>query len=80
MYLSPVGVTDPEEIEARVPEFAERAGYYFANWDRLYAAWMPKVRALIDELESDHRSRRSLSARTWRLSPRAAVPEARSTC
>ena len=52
MYLSPVGVTDPEEIEARVPEFAERAGYYFANWDRLYAAWMPKVRALIDELES----------------------------
>src|SRR5271157_5445580 len=52
MYLSPVGVTDPKEIEARVPQFAERAGYYFANWDRLYAAWMPKVRALIDELEA----------------------------
>ena len=52
MYLSPVGVTDPEEIGARVPEFAERAGYYFANWDRLYAAWMPKVRTLIDELEA----------------------------
>jgi pyruvate,water dikinase len=52
MYLSPVGVADPEEIGARVPEFAERAGYYFQNWDRLYAAWMPKVRALIDELES----------------------------
>ena len=52
MYLSPVGVSDPEEIGARVPEFAERAGYYFQNWDRLYAAWMPKVRALIDELES----------------------------
>ena len=52
MYLSPVGVADPKEIEARIPEFAERAGYYFANWDRLYAAWVPKVRALIDELES----------------------------
>ena len=52
MYLSPVGVTDPEEIGARVPEFAERAGYYFQNWDRLYAAWMPKVRALIGELEA----------------------------
>ncbi len=52
MYLSPVGVTDPAEIEARIPEFAERAGYYFANWDRLYAAWVPKVRALIDELET----------------------------
>src|SRR6476661_299736 len=52
MYLSPVGVTDPKEIEARIPEFAERAGYYFANWDQLYAAWLPKVRALIDELET----------------------------
>ena len=52
MYLSPVGVTDPTEIEARVPEFAERAGYYFANWDRLYEAWMAKVRALIGELET----------------------------
>jgi len=52
MYLSPVGVTDPQEIESRVPEFLERAGYYFGNWDRLYEAWMPKVRALIDELEA----------------------------
>jgi pyruvate, water dikinase len=52
MYLSPVGVADPDEIGARVPEFAERAGYYFQNWDRLYQAWMPKVRALIDELEA----------------------------
>ena len=47
-----MSVTDPKEIEARIPEFAERAGYYFANWDRLYAAWVPKVRALIDELET----------------------------
>jgi pyruvate,water dikinase len=52
MYLSPVGVTDPAEIEARVPEFMERAGHYFANWQTLYDAWMPKVRAVIDELES----------------------------
>jgi pyruvate,water dikinase len=35
-----------------VPEFMERAGYYFQNWDRLYEAWMPKVRALIEELEA----------------------------
>jgi pyruvate,water dikinase len=52
MYLSPVGVSDPAEIESRVPEFMERAGYYFQNWDKLYAAWLPKVRALIDELEA----------------------------
>jgi len=52
MYLSPVGVADPEEIGSRVPEFMERAGYYFQNWDRLYEAWLPKVRALIEELEA----------------------------
>lgn len=52
MYLSPVGVADPAEIEARVPEFMERAGHYFANWQSLYDAWLPKVRGLIDELEA----------------------------
>jgi pyruvate,water dikinase len=52
MYLSPVGVADPAEIESRVPEFIERAGYYFQNWTSLYDAWLPKVRGLIDELEA----------------------------
>ncbi|MGH3439713.1 MAG: PEP-utilizing enzyme [Sciscionella sp.] len=52
LYLSPVGVSDPAEIEARVPEFAERAGFYFQNWDRLYADWLPKVRAVINELDA----------------------------
>jgi pyruvate,water dikinase len=52
MYLSPVGVADPAEIEARVPEFMERAGHYFGNWDSLYDAWMPKVRGVISELEA----------------------------
>jgi len=51
VYLSPVGVADPAEIESRVPPFMERAGYYFEHWDELYAAWMDKVRLLIGELE-----------------------------
>src|SRR5487761_1198420 len=51
VYLSPVGVADPAEIESRVPHFMERAGYYFEHWDELYAAWMDKVRVLIGELE-----------------------------
>jgi pyruvate, water dikinase len=51
-YLSPVGVADPAEIEARVPHFLERAGFYFGNWDRLYGQWMEKMRALIAEMES----------------------------
>ena len=29
VYISPVGVPDPEEIARRVPLFLERAGYYF---------------------------------------------------
>ncbi len=49
-YLSPVGVTNPAEIEARVPHFLERAGHYFRNWDRLYDAWLVKIRGLITEL------------------------------
>ena len=51
-YLSPVGVADPAEIEARVPHFLERAGYYFGNWDTLYGQWMEKMRVLIGELEA----------------------------
>ena len=51
MYLSPVGVTDPAEIEARIPHFTERAGYYFQHWDELYSSWTAKVRVLIGELE-----------------------------
>ncbi len=50
-YLSPVGVADPTEVEARVPHFLERAGYYFGNWDRLYGQWMDKMRALIGQME-----------------------------
>jgi pyruvate, water dikinase len=52
MYLSPVGVADPAEIESRIPEFMERAGFYFGNWKSLEDAWLPKVKALIAELEA----------------------------
>lgn len=51
-YLSPVGVADPAEIEARVPQFMERAGFYFQNWDDLYAKWLDKIKALIEEMEA----------------------------
>jgi pyruvate, water dikinase len=51
-YLSPVEISDPTVIESRVPNFTERAGHYFANWDDLYAAWLTKVKDNIAELES----------------------------
>ena len=50
-YLTPVGVDDPAEIERRVPLFMERAGFYFGNWNDLYASWLEKIRALIAEME-----------------------------
>ncbi|GMQ92736.1 MAG: PEP-utilizing enzyme [Acidimicrobiia bacterium] len=51
-YLSPVPVLDPAEIEARVPQFMERAGFYFMNWDDLYDKWLTKIKALIAEMET----------------------------
>lgn len=48
-YLSPVPAP-PEDIEARVPLFLERAGFYFGNWDKLYDDWLVKIRALVKEM------------------------------
>ena len=50
-FLSPVGV-DPSNIEARVPQFMERAGHYFGNWDTLYDSWLEKVKSTIADIES----------------------------
>jgi len=51
VYISPVPVTDPEEIGRRVPNFTERAGHYYKNWDELEARWKVKIEATIKELE-----------------------------
>ncbi|MCP4298678.1 MAG: PEP-utilizing enzyme, mobile region, partial [Proteobacteria bacterium] len=51
VYISPVGVADPEEIGARVPDFMERAGHYFGNWNDLEENWKKKMTAIIEELE-----------------------------
>jgi pyruvate, water dikinase len=51
VYFSPIGV-DPSEIEARVPQFLERAGHYYMNWNDLLANWKKKVLASIEELSA----------------------------
>ena len=51
-YLTPVPVMDPAEIEARVPHFMERAGFYFMNWNDLYDKWLVKIKALAAEMEA----------------------------
>jgi pyruvate,water dikinase len=50
VYISAVPVFDPAEIERRLALFQERAGYYFTNWDRLYAQWSEKVNALLADI------------------------------
>jgi pyruvate,water dikinase len=50
-YLSPVAITDGPTIEARVPHFIERAGYYFQNWNQLYDQWKDKIKKVIEQLE-----------------------------
>ena len=52
VYISPVGVPDPEEVGRRVPTFMKRAGYYYENWDRLYADWKTKMNELLSELDA----------------------------
>jgi pyruvate,water dikinase len=43
VYVSPTVIEDDEEIQRRAKDFQERAGYYFANWDDLYAKWVAKA-------------------------------------
>ena len=52
VYITPIGIEDPEEIQARIPVFMKRAGYYYENWDKLYEDWKVKVNQLIKELEA----------------------------
>ncbi|MBI4969138.1 MAG: PEP-utilizing enzyme, mobile region [Rhodospirillales bacterium] len=52
IYITPVPVTNPKEIEARVGPFLERAGYYYQNWDKLVAKWETKIKATIASLEA----------------------------
>ncbi|GEP39428.1 hypothetical protein NPS01_30910 [Nocardioides psychrotolerans] len=49
VFLSPVPAPEAD-IEGRVPHFMERAGFYFANWDRLYDDWLVKVRCLVQQI------------------------------
>ncbi len=50
VYITPVPVTDPKEVENRIPLFMERAGYYYQNWDKLTRQWEEKMKKIISEL------------------------------
>lgn len=52
VYISPVPVTDPDEIARRAEHFQERAGFYYQNWDELYERWKLKVGAVVADMRS----------------------------
>ncbi len=51
VYMSPVSVPE-DQIPSRVPQFTERAGYYFPHWQELLTNWETKVRRVIADLEA----------------------------
>lgn len=52
VYICPLPVTDPAEIQKRVELFQERAGFYYQNWDDLYAKWKVKMQVSIDKMKA----------------------------
>lgn len=52
IYVSAIKVEDPAEVEQREHMFHERAGFYFANWDDLFAKWTVKMDDVMAELEA----------------------------
>ncbi|NIJ11867.1 pyruvate,water dikinase [Saccharomonospora amisosensis] len=52
VYITANPVLDPDEIARRNEVFTERAGYYYANWDRLFGEWKDRITDLIEQIES----------------------------
>jgi pyruvate,water dikinase len=51
-FFSPVTIEDGPTIEARVPQFMERAGHYFMNWNDLYQNWLGKITQTVAEMSA----------------------------
>ncbi len=52
IYIGGNAVTDPAEIARRTEEFKQRAFYYYGNWEKLFAQWKDKMKALIRETQA----------------------------
>jgi pyruvate, water dikinase len=52
VYITANPVVDPAEVQRRAGLFGERAGYYYENWDRLYAGWQERIASLIEQIEA----------------------------
>jgi pyruvate, water dikinase len=54
LYVTAVGVSDPQRIADRTEVFVRRAGFYYQRWGELYANWQRKEQALIEEIKGIH--------------------------
>src|SRR5918993_303618 len=52
VYITANPVLDEAEQGKRFEAFQERAGHYYANWDRLYGEWQQRIEALIADIEA----------------------------
>jgi pyruvate, water dikinase len=52
LFVSPTSITDEATIEARAPQFAERAGHYYEHWDEIYDNWIAKAEDCIKRLRA----------------------------
>jgi len=50
IYITPLPVTNVEDIPKRAEIFMKRAGYYYQNWNKLHDNWEEKMTSLIKEL------------------------------
>lgn len=47
VYMSPLSVTNPNEIARRAAAFGRRAGKFYEEWDERYLQWRNRVEGLI---------------------------------
>ena len=51
LYISALPVTE-DVIQERVPDYLERAGYYYGHWAELYEKWTGKMEGQIAEMRA----------------------------
>ncbi len=52
VYICPLPVTDPAQIQQRLALFRERAGFYYKNWGDLYSRWQDKMTAAVKRMKA----------------------------
>jgi len=52
LYISANSIDDPDVVAERVGHFRTRAGYYYENWDEIYANWIRKAEDCIERLKA----------------------------